>query len=1027
MTGIGGNAPVSHWGNRHPGLVDAALALALAAPAVVPLLNRLTRGYDTPLHILRFALFDRAIAAGQALPRWSPDLMAGYGYPLFNFYAPGVYYLGLLFRRLGADWTVVFQAVAALLLGAAAVGAWRFCRDLVDDESEPAGPGRRVAALLGAVLYLYAPYLLINAYVRGAIAEIAAQALLPWALWLLRRSIRRPDPLPYAFAATLAFAGIVFSHTISLLLIPPFVAVLAVAQLHARPERWRWVGVVGLFSSALTTVFWLPLFIERGAVGTTAYVLALPSDVETFLKPPNWIWAALPYPYDRITAGLSFGLSPLHLVLGGLSLAVLWKRLTHELAMLGLAALVVAVLQLDVTRQLWSIGGLIDVVQAPSRLQTVLYLSTAALTAVAVANLPRFVERRPLGLALMVAAISVAAPWSTHAPLWLESTRNPGAAQIAHAEVIARLPGLSIYPEFLPRWVDDYSTGLASPAPAASTDATAQLTALGPSEYRLTVHSATDWELRAADFYFPGWAAWIDGEPVDVEPSTPLGLVTLAVPAGTHELRVAFAGSDVQHVAAWLSTLTGAILTGLLVWRRRGMTAIVAALVTGAMLWIGPFNSLHPIIVTRRPDQVNGAPFDLLDLQAAQVEANRVEIRAVWFVRHTAPDVSLRWALRDAQGQIVASTQARPWFDHVHSQAWPAGTLADDRAEIVLPGGLPVGTYALTACAQPEAERAIPCDPVSVVEDAVSITTATPPSDVSPARFRFEGGLELVDAVLETRQGDRDLASDVAAVTPWDVLVLRLRWRVHDWLMAEHLDSSPIVMTQQNDRLSYSTMPLAGLQGWSRAVPPGDIIVDRQQIILDPSAAGGRYPLTVRVFDPASTTYLRALDEAGAPMTDVVTVGQVKVVVPTSMQVDNARPATLGDVAHFIGFSLSIKGNRIRPGDTLTLTVAYRALRPADRDLTQFAHLYDPTRGLVGQSDSPPLAGNNPAPGWIIGEVIRDVFQIQIADDAPSGNYALLWGLYDPATGERVPITLPDGTQPADRALLLETLQVVAP
>ena len=1024
MSRVGGNAFLIRWGQQHPTRVDAALALALALPAIVPLLYRPTRGYDTPLHILRFALLDQAVAAGQALPRWSPDLMAGYGYPLFNFYAPAVYYLGLLFRRLGADWTVVFQAAAALLLGAAAMGAWRFCRDLVDQEGEPASPGRRVAALLGAVLYVYAPYLLINVYVRGAIAEVAAQALLPWALWLLRRVGRRPDPLPYAFAATLALAAIVFSHTISLLLIPPFVAALVIAQLHA--GRWRWAGAIGLFTLALTAVFWLPLVVERGAVGTTAYLAALPSGVETFLNPGNWVWAGVPFPYERITAGLSFGLSPLHLVLGGLSIAVLWKRLDRERIVFGLTAIVVAVLQLDVTRPLWSIGGLIDVVQAPSRLQTLLYLSVAALTALAVANRPRTLQRWPLGVVLIVTSIVVGAPWATHAPLWLESTQGGGAAQIAHAEAIGPFPGLSIYPEFLPRWVD-YPAALVNPAPIASSQATVQLTAIGPGEYSMSVDSASDWTMRTADFFFPGWSAWIDGAPVDVEPSTPLGLVTIDVPAGAHDLRVAYVGSDVQHLAAWLSALTGAILTGVLVWRRRRVEAIVAGVATVALLWMSPIHSLQPRTVAGRPAPVAGAPFDLLDVQAAQIDPDRVEIRAVWFVRHTAPDVSLHWALRDSHGLIVASTRARPWFDHVHSQAWPAGTLADDRAEIVLPGGIAAGTYALTICAQPEAERETPCDPVSVAQDAVAITQPHPTPDTLAARFRFEDGLELVQAVLETQQGDRDLATDVPVVSPHDVLVLRLHWRVNDWLTPERLDSSPIVMSQQNDRLSYSTMPLAGLQGWPRAAPPGHVIVDRQQISLDPSAVSGQYPVTVRVFDPATASYLRALTDADGPLTDVITVGLIKVVVPTSSEVTQARPAALGDVARFIGYNLSVNDHAVHPGDTVTLTVVYQALRPADRGLTQFTHLYDAARGLIGQSDSPPLAGNNPAPGWVSGEIIRDVLEIEVAGDAPPGDYALLWGLYDPATGERLPITLPDGTQPADRALLLETLQVVVP
>ena len=43
----------------------------------------------------------KAIHDGMFPVRWSQDLGYGYGYPMFNFYAPFIYYLGTVFYSLG--------------------------------------------------------------------------------------------------------------------------------------------------------------------------------------------------------------------------------------------------------------------------------------------------------------------------------------------------------------------------------------------------------------------------------------------------------------------------------------------------------------------------------------------------------------------------------------------------------------------------------------------------------------------------------------------------------------------------------------------------------------------------------------------------------------------------------------------------------------------------------------------------------------------------------------------------------------
>ena len=45
----------------------------------------------------------KSLLQGQFPVRWVPDLGYGFGYPLYNFYAPLPYYIGAFFNILGYD------------------------------------------------------------------------------------------------------------------------------------------------------------------------------------------------------------------------------------------------------------------------------------------------------------------------------------------------------------------------------------------------------------------------------------------------------------------------------------------------------------------------------------------------------------------------------------------------------------------------------------------------------------------------------------------------------------------------------------------------------------------------------------------------------------------------------------------------------------------------------------------------------------------------------------------------------------
>jgi hypothetical protein len=97
----------------------------------------------------------------------------------------------------------------------------------------------------------------------------------------------------------------------------------------------------------------------------------------------------------------------------------------------------------------------------------------------------------------------------------------------------------------------------------------------------------------------------------------------------------------------------------------------------------------------------------------------------------------------------------------------------------------------------------------------------------------------------------------------------------------------------------------------------------------------------------------------------------------------------------------------LRPGDTLTVRLHWRALAPMERGYTAFVHLLGPPNPSTGtqlwaQDDHQPGHTTYPTDRWFPDEVLLDQFRFQVPADAPAGEYILTTGFYDLATLQRL-------------------------
>ncbi len=142
------------------------VGLILAAPL---LQNAALCLDDAALHVYRTVALDRALHDGLLYPRWFPDLAYGYGFPFFNYREPFGYYLVELVHLLGASVPLALNLVLAGSLIASGLTMNLWISDVFD----------RPAGFVAAIVYMAAPYTVLDSLVRANLPEAIALALMP--------------------------------------------------------------------------------------------------------------------------------------------------------------------------------------------------------------------------------------------------------------------------------------------------------------------------------------------------------------------------------------------------------------------------------------------------------------------------------------------------------------------------------------------------------------------------------------------------------------------------------------------------------------------------------------------------------------------------------------------------------------------------------------------------------------------------------------------------------------------------------
>ncbi|MBI1802249.1 MAG: hypothetical protein HYR71_11550, partial [Chloroflexi bacterium] len=441
-----------------------------------------------------------------------------------------------------------------------------------------------------------------------------------------------------------------------------------------------------------------------------------------------------------------------------------------------------------------------------------------------------------------------------------------------------------------------------------------------------------------------------------------------------------------------------------------------------------------------------------IHLQAAQYDRDQIKpgeslmLNLKWRTDQRLPDSYLvQLKLADDTGAVVAEHQLLPCGGACLTTNWPENETIEDRHAFTVPAGTPPGYYQLrlelynlsARAALPVLPEGRPPEPgqgqagavpaASTALDLLSIRVLPDPNATLPA----------VDHPLALRFGkDLRLAGYEGApptIRDGEAWPVDLLWRAEAPLTSDRdvvfrwLDSAGSVVSETVLPVGTPAYPANHWQG-------GDVIRRHYAVALpaDEGARGERlYTAQIQVRDKSSGLLYR-IGAAGPPVaypapqnptapeasgSDSVTLGVVRVhpiernfIAPL---VEHPLSARFGERAELAGYGLS---RSLLAG--LEVTLYWRAVGDSQSNDKVFVHVIGEDNQVLAQHDGEPVMGARPTRSWQAGEYVKDTHPVTVPESLEPGVYRIEIGLYDPASGVRLPVTVNGLPQPGGRVIV---------
>lgn len=503
--------------------------------------------------------------------RWVPNAGYSFGYPLFNFYSPGVYYLGEIFHLIGFQFIDVIKIL--FILGFLA-GA--FLMYVLGSELFGQWPG-----FVAAALYSFSPFKATEVYVRGSFSEFWGQVFFPIIFWSSYKLIKTTK-LKYLVLLSLGWGGLLITHNLMSFIFAPLFLIWIIYWTWVEK---RWVSfpklIGGIFLGVgLSSFYLLPLIFERGSVhlqtllgGYFDWRQHFVSIKQLFFSNHFGYGSSFLGPDDDLS--LSVGITHWILGLTAVILAILnfkkYTKLTTAVITLAVLELVVLFLIHQRSAFVWENITVLHWLQFPWRFLAVSGFLLSILGGASIFFLYKLVDKKYVGVVIFIIIISlILLHGSNFKPKeWLNiSDQDKFSGQSWQKQLT-----ISIF-DYLPIYAELPPNREAPSQPEILEGRVEILNYQKGSNYQVgELEVLKDAKLRLPLFDFPGMEVTVDGKVVEYVNNDCtgedycFGLITFDISKGNHLIKAQLKDTPVRSTGN-IITLGSMFLLVILLSRR---------------------------------------------------------------------------------------------------------------------------------------------------------------------------------------------------------------------------------------------------------------------------------------------------------------------------------------------------------------------------------------------------------------------------------------------------------------------------
>jgi len=495
-------------------------------------------------------------------PRWVGGLGFNFGYPLFNFYPPLIYYVSEFFHLIGFNllWSLKLMIITGSFISS--IGMYSLGKRFFDKKT----------GLLAATFFTFFFYRMITIYIRGAWAEFFAMSLLPF-IFLGLDNIYRNKSFKTVFPLSISLGLLILAHPLIAFPTFFFIGLFFIYYFFLSENRWLFLKNVAIgitLALGLSAFFWLPSLIEKKYTLVDTILTGELASYKIHFIYPFQFWFS-PWGYggsiEGPSDGMSFQLGKIHIFLTIFSLAVFLfyvlvkkKRESVKTYSFLFFLLLFSLFMSSIYSQfIWDKIKYLWYLQFPWRFLTFTGMFISLIAAAGIYYLGKIIKQNNkvkqiiFNLIIILLLVVTVVKYLIYSKPHGEKTYDERKL-ISFEEISWRVSKTSF--EFAPVGIKTKKTELGTTTIglnkkdlikesfkvlSADKETTIVKTVINEfSKKEFKIESKNPVEFRLNTFNFPGWQASLDGREIKINDNNDYKLITILVSEGKHNLLFVF-------------------------------------------------------------------------------------------------------------------------------------------------------------------------------------------------------------------------------------------------------------------------------------------------------------------------------------------------------------------------------------------------------------------------------------------------------------------------------------------------------